>query len=359
MNTYKICIALGLSLSVSAAIAQSGVTLYGRVNQDIEYLSDIPAANGSSTSRISDHGGDWGTSLLGLQGVEDIGGGTKILFHLENGFNSATGQQGDSVSFFQRWATVGAGNASWGTVLLGRELFISNGVWDFDPFGQSAWSSASLVRGRNWPQSSNNISYQSPKIGGLEIYGQYSLSNATNWNGNNTTAQGRSDGLQITYSSAWFQLRGLYDETRNPANGQLDDVFQYSQEYFAGVNVFLGPVKLQAVYQTSHASVNSNSVPTSTRQVWGGITWQATPSASLIAAAYHVNANNGAGNATIYTAGGTYSISKRTLLDIQAATVRDSWAGTFGLEANLPGNADNPFSGHSQSGAYAGIQHNF
>jgi len=40
-----------------------------------------------------------------------------------------------------------------------------------------------------------------------------------------------------------------------------------------------------------------------TSQEWGGVTWQATPAAALIAAVYHVNANNGGGNATIYTIG--------------------------------------------------------
>ena len=66
-----------------------------------------------------------------------------------------------------------------------------------------------------------------------------------------------------------------------------------------------------------------------------------------------MNGNNGAGNATIYTIGGTYNLSKRTLLDIQIATARNS------LEANGVGNADNPLPGHSQSGVYAGIQHSF
>ncbi|CAH2795105.1 MAG: Outer membrane porin OmpC [uncultured Caballeronia sp.] len=39
-------------------------------------------------------------------------------------------------------------------------------------------------------------------------------------------------------------------------------------------------------------------LPTTLDHEWGGVTWQATPTAALIAAAYHVNGNNGAGNAT-------------------------------------------------------------
>ncbi len=104
--------------------------------------------------------------------------------------------------------------------LMGRELFISNVVWDFDPFGQSNWSSASLVRGRNWPPSSNNLSYQSPKIAGFDFYNQYALSNTTSWT-TGTSGQGREAGAQVTYAAPLFQVRGIYDEIHNPANGQL------------------------------------------------------------------------------------------------------------------------------------------
>lgn len=348
-----------IAATASIAHAQSSVTLYGRLDAGIEYMTGIPSANGGSTSRVRAESGNWGTSLWGLMGSEDLGGGTKAVFHLEGSFNTMNGQLGSTGSIWNRWATVGFSDNRYGTVLLGRELFISNGLWDFDPFGQTSWSSGSLVRGRNWPQSSNNISYQSPQIAGFDIYGQYALSNATNWNGNGTTNQGREDGVQLTYTASAFQIRGIYDEIRNPANGRLNDVFQYSREYFVGANVFLGPVKLQAAYQASHASGVASGAPSTTQLEWGGVTWQASPVAALIGAVYHVNANNGGGNATIYTVGGTYSLSKRTLLAFQAATVRNSKSGTFGLEANLPGNTENPLAGHSQSGVYAGIEHMF
>jgi predicted porin len=77
---------------------------------------------------------------------------------------------------------------------------------------------------------------------------------------------------------------------------------------------------------------------------------------------YHVNGNNGAGNATIYTIGGSYNLSKRTLLDIQLATNRNSKTANFGLNADNAGTStatDNPLQGHQQSGVYAGIQHSF
>ncbi|MFM0335685.1 porin [Paraburkholderia fungorum] len=381
----KALLAAALMTAGVVAHAQSSVTLYGRLDAGIEYMTGVPqgvGANGQatgSTNRWRAESGDWGTSLWGMKGVEDIGGGNKVLFQLEGSFNTMTGAGPGGGGLFNRWATVGLSNDQYGTFTMGRMLYISNGVWDFDPFGQSNWSSASLVRGRNWPQSSNNFAYQSPKIAGFDFYGQYALSNATSWNGNGTTAQGREAGAQVTYTNSLFQVRGIYDEIRNPANGALygpaatavntgnigNGVFAASREYSALVNVFLGQFKIQAAYQAVRSASAQGVLPgqpTTLDHEWGGVTWQATPAAALIAAVYHVNGNNGAGNATIYTVGGSYNLSKRTLLDLQVATTQNSKTANYGLNANNAGTAtstDNPLPGHSQTGVYAGIQHSF
>jgi predicted porin len=92
---------------------------------------------------------------------------------------------------------------------------------------------------------------------------------------------------------------------------------------------------------------------------WAGVTYQATPAAAVIAAVYHVNANHGGGSATLATLGGSYSLSKRTLLDIQVATVRNSKSADFSLFANGASSTDNPPAGNGQVGVYAGIQHSF
>ncbi|WP_322046760.1 porin [Paraburkholderia sp. J67] len=381
----KSFLAISIMTACAAASAQSSVTLYGRLDAGLEYMSGLPSSPNaagqatSSTHRFRAEGGDWGTSLWGLKGVEDLGGGNKALFQLEGGFNAMNGNGPGTGEIFNRWATVGLANDNYGTFLLGQELFISNGVWDFDPFGQSTWSSGSLVRGRTWPSSSNNISYQSPKFYGLDFYGQYSLSNSTSWNGNGSTPQGRQDGAQITYSSALFQIRGLYDEIRNASTGLLygaqpglvnasntaGGVFQSSRHYAAMINVFLGQFKIQGSFEALRSSGATGVLPgqpTALDHEWGGVTWQATPAAALIGAVYHANGNNGAGNATIYSVGGSYNLSKRTLLDCQVATIRNSKGANFSLDANNPGTSvatGNPLPGHSQTGVYAGIEHSF
>jgi predicted porin len=355
------------------------VTLFGRLDAGIEYMNGLQNAAGTgSTSRVRAESGDWGTSLWGLKGQEDLGGGTMAVFHLEGSFNTFNGSLGSSGTIWNRYAQVGMSNTQFGTLLLGRALTLDgDDLWAYDPFGQSSWSSASLVRGRNWQASSNNIAYDSPTIAGFALRSQYSLGNQTSWNlgatgnGGPLNNQGRSAALELKYTNSFVQLRALYDELRN-VDGQLGDttngVWGSSREYMAGGNVFVGPFTINAMYDALRSSGVDGAptgIATAATQIYGGVTWHATPAAALIAAAYHVNANNGAGNATMYTIGGSYSLSKRTLLDIQIATVHNSRNADFSLEANGPtggtigGSADNPLPGHAQTGVYAGIQHVF
>jgi len=377
----KILLSTILIGTVLDAHAQSSVTLYGRLDAGLEYMTGVPTnpnssgAAQSSTGRVRLVSGDYQSSFWGIKGTEDLGGGNKVLFQLESEFNLMNGQGASGGDLFNRWAQVGIANDTYGTIMMGRQFFIANDVWDFDPFGQTSWASGTLVRGRNWPFVSNNISYQSPKIAGFDFAGQYSFSNATSFNGNGTTSQGRNAGAHITYTSALFQVRAMYDEVRNPADGSLggaiDPVnnanvsggaFAYSREYTAAVNVLLGQVKIQGAYQAIRSSDETDvlqGTPTTLDHEWGGVNWQVTPAAALIAAVYHVNANNGGGNATMYTIGGTYNLSKRTLLNFQIATTQNSKTANFALNANNPGTSvstDNPLPGHSQSGVYAGIQ---
>ncbi|WP_322013015.1 porin [Paraburkholderia sp. J12] len=371
MKKYLLAAALMSTGVISHA--QSSVTLYGRQDVGVAYMSGIPGTTGGgSTSRISLESGDWGTSFWGLKGTEDLGGGLSAVFRLEGSFSTATGALGANGDIWNRYATVGFSSNQFGTLLFGRELTLDgDDLWAYDPFAQSSWSSGSLVRGRNWQDSSNNISYDSQNYGGFSVRGQYSLGNQTSFNngatgnGGQLNDEGRSDAVELKYNNSFVQLRVLYDEVRN-VNGGLGDttngVWGSSREYMAGGNLILGPVTLNAMYDGLRSSgINGapTGIPTTANQEYGGVTWHATPAAQLIAAVYHVNANNGAGNATIYTVGGSYNLSKRTLLDIQVATVRNSKNADFSLEANLPGNADNPLPGHSQSGVYAGIEHSF
>ncbi len=363
-----------LSVTAVGAQAQSSVTLYGRIDGGIEYVNGLK--NGS---RIRAESGDWGTSLWGIKGSEDLGGGTQAIFKLEEGFQIMTGQMGSPGDLFNRYALVGLSNPTYGTFEMGRSLFISNGVWDFDPFVQESFSSASLVRGRNWPQISNSFNYQSPSLAGFDFAGQYALSNSTNFNGSNNagtpaalSTTGRAGGAQITYTHTFVEVRGIYDEIRD-GNGQFSNLFAFSREYSAAVNLTFGPVKVQAAYQHLNANAVNDGGPSSADHEWLGVTYQFTKVAALTVGGFHINTNKGGGNATLYEMTGTYNLSKRTFLFLTAATVQNSSTANFSLFAEPPDNSvafnttstqaiqnsQNPYPGHSQTGGFAGILHSF
>ncbi|MFP3693473.1 porin, partial [Burkholderia sp. SIMBA_048] len=66
------------------------------------------------------------------------------------------------------------------------------------------------------------------------------------------------------------------------------------------------------------------SAPTAVDHEWIGAAWQINAAAAITAAVFHANANKGNGNATLYTLGGTYNLSKRTFLYTEAGYVHNS-----------------------------------
>lgn len=373
MHKYWVA-AAALSVAACDASAQSSVVLYGRIDAGIEYVNGLK--NGH---RWKAESGDWGTSLWGIKGAEDIGGGTQVIFKLEEGFQIQNGQMGDPGTLFNRYAQVGLSNPGYGTFQLGRALFISNGVWDFDPFVQEAFSSASLVRGRNWPQISNTVTYQSPNYYGFDFQGQWAFSNSTNFNGSDNagtpaalSTTGRGAGAQITYTKGFLEVRALYDEIRD-GNGQFSNLFAFSREYTLATNLTFGKIRIQAAYEHLNANAVTDTGPTSADHEWLGVTYQFTQAAALTVGGFHINVNKGGGNATLYEMTAIYNLSKRTFLFLTAATVQNSSTANFSLFAEPPDNSaafnttsssaiqnsQNPFPGHSQSGGFTGILHQF
>jgi predicted porin len=113
------------------------------------------------------------------------------------------------------------------------------------------------------------------------------------------------------------------------------------------------------------------SLPTAVDHEWIGAIWNTTTVLAITGAIYHANANRGNGNATLYTLGTNYSLSKRTLLYTELAYVRNSSTSNLGIDGGLYGansNNDptntgasntNPDYGKSQFGVIAGVAHQF
>lgn len=107
-----------LAASTSAAWAQSSVTLYGIVDAAARYTSN---ANPGAANKQLVPGG-MSQSRLGVNIIEDMGGGLKALANMEHRLNSDTGTV--AAADFWRQAWVGLQSNELGQIRLGRQYNI-------------------------------------------------------------------------------------------------------------------------------------------------------------------------------------------------------------------------------------------
>ncbi|HYS62844.1 MAG TPA: porin, partial [Paraburkholderia sp.] len=164
------------------AFAQSSVTLYGIVDNGLAYQSSSTSLGSTSGghSVVKMTPGVWAGSRFGLKGGEDLGGGTKAIFQLESGFNSATGAQQYTNAMFGRLAYVGVTNPTYGTFTAGRQY--ASYYQLLSPYSPTTWITGFYgahpgdIDGLDTIYRANNtLEYTSPKLYGLTVSGSYSL----------------------------------------------------------------------------------------------------------------------------------------------------------------------------------------
>ena len=89
------------ALACQPASAQSSVTLYGLIDSGITYTNNV-----GGSGRVALASGNISGSRFGLRGTEDLGGGLKAVFVIENGFNVNNGTLGQGGRMFgQQYAS--------------------------------------------------------------------------------------------------------------------------------------------------------------------------------------------------------------------------------------------------------------
>jgi predicted porin len=213
------CAALApFTLLVQQAYAQSSVALYGIIDEGLNYTTNVQAAG--SPRRTGGHLVNLSTGVVqgsrfGLRGTEDLGGGLKAIFVLENGFDVNTGKLGQGGLMFGRQAYVGVAS-SYGTVTAGRQY---DSVVDYvGPFEAAAtWAGnigahpGDVDNFNNANRVNNTVKYTSATYGGFRLGGMYSLGGVA---GDTTRNQLWSVGA--TYTDAALSLGVGYLNARNP-----------------------------------------------------------------------------------------------------------------------------------------------
>jgi predicted porin len=153
--------------AATSALAQSNVTIYGRLNTSLE-RQDL---NGVTRNGVENN-----SSRIGFKGTEDLGGGLKAMFVIEHGFDSTTGQAG--APFWGREATVGL-SGNFGTVRVGNmpasEAYFATADYVSMHNHDTGSSSDALYSFTSVGALYNAIAYTSPTFGGTNFAIQYGL----------------------------------------------------------------------------------------------------------------------------------------------------------------------------------------
>jgi predicted porin len=214
---------LTLPLFAGAAHAQSSVTLYGFVDAGLAYVN-----NQSGHLNIETITGQTSGSRWGLRGVEDLGGGLKAVFTLENGFDTSNGKLLQGGREFGRQAFVGLSNDTWGAVTLGRQYDpMTELIGEIAATSMWAWLGTHPGDFDNLNSTfrvNNAVKYQSLKFYGLQMSSMFAPGSVA---GN--FASGRVYTVGLKYVNGPLSAALAYDNINNPSVSALDSAVSPGQ----------------------------------------------------------------------------------------------------------------------------------
>jgi len=343
-----------LGAFAGAASAQTNVTVYGVVDAGLTHESGSGSA-GSVTKLAT---GVFSGNRLGFKGTEDLGGGLKANFQLENGFNLDNGTLRQGGALFGRQAHVGL-SGGFGAVDVGRiydPLFIA--LDSVDPFdtglaGTASNLMAAGVAGAGTGATHDNnifgdvrvnnaISYTTPNLGGFSANALYALGEVAG----NTSAN-RTYSLSGTYANGPLFATLVYANNNNATNTNTTKVA------LAGATYDFRVVKAYLSYETE-----KNDVGMDYRDWLVGVS--APVGAGTVMASFIDKNDRSAanGDAKQYAVGYTYPMSKRTTLYTAYGHIsNDNVAKFFVGDASSGGNAVG--AGQASSAFNVGMRHSF
>ncbi len=175
--------------------------------------------------------GSTATASLGLRGTEDLGGGLKAIFVLENGFDSGTGVLGQGGREFGRQAYVGVSKNGIGSLTFGRQYSFSTDIIGGNYTTGTQTASGNFAYHINdidqltSSRIDNAVKFTSASFHGVTFGGMYGFSNSTNFAGNLpvtaggvTTTAGTSStySFGLNYAQGPFGIGAAYTNIRFP-----------------------------------------------------------------------------------------------------------------------------------------------
>ncbi|CAE6859458.1 Outer membrane porin protein [Paraburkholderia aspalathi] len=376
MNKKTMAVGVFCAFASAQVFAQSSVTLYGIIDAGLTYVSNI----GGAHAYLFDDGVSYG-NRVGFMGTEDLGGGNKAVFKLENGFRLGNGRLNQGGALFGRQAYVGLAN-DWGTLTLGNQYdfaFDFTAANNVSAFGSGYGVHLGDFDRQSGDRLSNSIKFVSNSFHGLVVGGMYSFSNTAG-----DFRDGSSWSVGSTYNLGNFSVAGNYTRlnsptglagldpyaqigvtsmlgqtvaTVNPATGAVIDSYSStpfkvdSQSIFGiGANYVFGKLTVNGDF--SNTTFKGYGQSSTMRVYETGVQYQATTPLSLIAGYQYTTFE---GHHWHEVALGThYLLSKNT--DVYAAV--DWMRASEGVDAVI-GYSFTPSLSRNQTAARLGMRHNF
>ncbi|MGQ7932328.1 porin [Paraburkholderia sp. D1E] len=356
------------------AFAQSTVTLYGIIEDSIQYTHNTGGAN----NQIKLQSGQLSVSQWGVKGTEDLGGGLKAVFNLQNGFNANTGAMSGGL-LFGRKAYVGLASATFGTVTIGRQstvlddLVISvqgnNFLEYFTAPGDVDEADGSI-------HVSNAVKWASPLWSGLQLEAMYSVGGVAGATGSGSTYSVAANYNQgpLTLAAGYFHVDNGNPTTSSRGVSTADSIFSspVNAAYAtarsfniarAGASYVLGTVTFGGYYSYSEYLADASSKFKSSESYNNASVyamWQVTPATEL-EIGYDLLKSHGDSAATYHqiTLAADYALSKRT--DIYASASYEHASGSNGTGPAQAVIADAYVGGgtSTQELVMVGIRHKF
>jgi predicted porin len=329
-----------LTAFAGAASAQSSVTLFGIIDQSINYTKN------GSVHETTMESNQLSSNRLGFRGVEDLGGGLKAGFWLEGGMSNENGNAGGLT--FTRRSTVSL-MGDFGEIRLGRDYVPTfwneafDDVYGCNGFGKLCnLSLDTLGSGATTGVRDNNVlSYLTPSLGGF--YGQVSGALGEGVNGQ------KYAGIRLGYGAGPIDVNFAYATTK--INGSDD--YKVAN---AGGSYNFGAAKIYAVWnENKWGGAKSDTYGLSVAVPFG---------ASRISASFAHNKGTGTNPAAKSYDGYkadmigveyTYSLSKRTTVYTQYGNIKNKGGAGYKIGTSATGSA----VGDTSEGFGVGVRHTF
>jgi predicted porin len=341
----------GAAESPKTGGGNAAVTIYGSIDGGLRHETNVDPEGNSDTTISSN--GTFRSNRLGFRGSEEIGGGNKVNFTLEMGFNSGTGALNNTNNvIFQREAHVGVSGA-WGALDVGRNYTVAyRTILAFDPFKFRYPSITYVLSSTNGIRKDNDVQYTG-RFGDWTARAEWALGEVTG-----DSDAGTTKALGVNYAHGGLKAGASYSIAKqNAGTGSAPNYRDYDHLALGAAYDF-GDLSL-AVGHIKQTQETTTRDTTSTWDWFGG-SYQLTQRLDLTAAWYRNNAYNAKASAAaaigdarkdMFITGLTYLLSKRTTL--YAEVDRTKLKGGFATGGTTKLNQTR------QNGMAAGIMHMF